>query len=443
MTSPAVEPTDLSGLKLLSVTPLGEKVPLPLRSDDADKRGPLLGARWAVALLALVFALGTFMRVHRLGSLPESYDAALYEHYLNKTFVGGISGYPDLVDYYIEQQQKMAGAILPPTRFLYIFCGYVWHAVTGADAIHSLRDVSCTSSLLMLVVTAVFIWRLAGPGFSVGVTALMATAPVQIHMSEHALIDGFFAFWATLVLWSLWECLRAPDHPGWQTFYALAGALLVLTKENAFFVYVGVAGLLLLNTRLHFGTVTLRLLLLTVAGPLLGLVTLLFLAGGAANFIHVYRLLVAKAYTLEYAIMTGDGPWHRYLVDLLLVSPLTLLLAVGAVFRLRLTDKPALYFSAFVAATYLLMCNVKYGMNLRYSTIWDLPLRYLAFSQWVVCSERLASPRYTRWLMVGGVVLLCAYDLHQWQVLFVKQHLLELVSEYLLRAQNILKGHVE
>lgn len=443
MTSPAAESTDLSNLRLLAATPTREAA-VPPRLSEAEKQGSFaLGARWAVALLLVVLAFGTFMRVHRLGALPESYDAALYEHYLNKTLAGGITGYPDLVEYYIEQQQRLPKAILPPTRFLYIFCGDAWHAVTGADALTSLRNVSCTGSILLLVVTVVFVWRLAGPGFSVGVTALMASAPVQIHMSEHALIDGFFAFWATLVLWSFWECLRSPDHPGWQTFYALAGALLVLTKENAFFVYVGVAGLLWLNTRLRFGTATPRLLLLTVAGPLLGLVSLLFLSGGLENFIHVYRLLVAKASTLDYAIATGDGPWHRYLVDLLLVSPLTLLLAAGAVCRLRLANKPALYFSGFIGVTYLLMCNVKYGMNLRYSTIWDLPLRYLAFSQLVVCSERLASPRFVRWAVVGGVTLLCVYDLHQWQVLFVKRHFVELVSENLLRAQNILKGHAE
>ena len=441
MDSPPAEPA-ASGLKLVPATPAE-------LSTDHQPFTPAAGVAsglstfWAVGLLVVILAFGTFMRVHRLGTLPESFDAALYKHYLDKTFVGGLSGYPDLVDHYIEQQQQMPGAILPPTRFLYIFCGYAWHGVTGQDAITSLRNVACTSSILLLIVSAVFVWRVAGPLFSVGVTALMSTAPVQIHMSEHALIDGFFSFWAMLVLWALWECLRAPDHPGWQAFYALAGALLVLTKENAFFVYFGVAGLLLLNTKLHFGTTTLRLLLLTVAGPLLGLVILLFLAGGAETFLHVYRLLVAKNYTLQYAIMTGDGPWHRYLVDLLLVSPWTLLLAVGAVFCLRWTNKPALFFSGFVGVTYLLMCNVKYAMNLRYSTIWDLPLRYLAFAQLVACAQRLASPRHARWAVLGGVVLLCAYDLHQWQVLFVKQHLLELVSEYLLRAQNILKGPLE
>lgn len=396
--------------------------------------------RWQVLLLVAIIAGGTFLRVHRYGTLPESYDASLYDLYLQATLKFGLASYPELVDNYLDTQNSVTGAILPPTRFLYVFCGYLWHGVFGTHALNSLRGVSCAASVGMLVLCAVWIWRMSGPLYSLGVTALLATAPVQVHMAEHALIDGFFAFWAMLVLWTLWECLRSPDHAGWQAAYALAGTLLVVTKENAFFVFVGVAGLLLLNWKGRFGTVTPRLLLLTVAGPLLGLVILISLAGGLGTFIHVYLLLVAKAYTLKYAILTGDGPWHRYLIDLLIVSPWTLLLAVGAVFCLRRGHRPDLYFLGFLTATYLLMCNVKYSMNLRYSTIWDLPLRYLAFGQLVLCANRLPDTRHARWILVAGVAFLCAYDLHQIKVLFYDQHPVELISGNLLRGVQIMKG---
>ena len=397
------------------------------------------GPKWQVLLLLLILAGGAFIRVHRFGTLQESYDAALYNHYTQYLIHVGVWNYPDVVEHYLEAQPRMAGAILPPTRFLYIFCAYLWHQAAGSDAITCLRGVSCLAGILMLVLSAVFMWRAKGLPFSLGVTALMATSPVLIHLSERAFIDGFFAFWATLTLWALWECLRAPDHPGWQALYTLAGALMVLTKENSFFVFVGLVGLLALNRKLRFGAATPRLLLLTVAGPLLGAVILLFLAGGVENVVQVYRLLVAKAYTLDYAIRTGDGPWYRYLVDILTVSPLTLLLAVGAIYRLRFGSKLALYFVGFLGVTYLVMCNVKYGMNLRYSSIWELPIRYLAFSQLTACAWRPFGRRHAVWIIVAGVVGLCAYDLHQWHVFFVDGKLLELVAEDLLHAVKILK----
>jgi 4-amino-4-deoxy-L-arabinose transferase-like glycosyltransferase len=88
------------------------------------------------------------------------------------------------------------------------------------------------------------------------VAALMACAPTQIHMSQHALIDGFFAFWATLCVWLLWENLRRPGDLRWLFGLGAALALLVITKENAMFVYIGLLGLLAMNFWLRFGTIS-------------------------------------------------------------------------------------------------------------------------------------------------------------------------------------------
>ncbi len=107
-----------------------------------------------------------------------------------------------------------------------------------------------------------------------------------------------------------------------------------MTKENSFFVFVAVCALLLANRWLKFGTVTREIIVCTFVGPLLGVVALIFLAGGIETLLTTYQLSVGKNYSLTYAIMTGDGPWYRYLVDLLLVSPIVLLLAFGAIFRL-------------------------------------------------------------------------------------------------------------
>jgi len=99
------------------------------------------------------------------------------------------------------------------------------------------------------------------------------------------------------------------------------------------------------------------------------------------DFTEIYRLLVSKAETLKYAVMTGDGPWHRYIVDILLVSPLVLILAIGGVFTQVKTNRAYVFLVAFVGFTYLVMCNVRYGMNLRYASIWELPMRAMAAAQ--------------------------------------------------------------
>lgn len=407
---------------------------------------------------ALVIAIGAgiFLRLpsslftdgsplHALGSIHPTpkfsgigFDEGLYREYVNALSKVGLAGYPDIVEQYIAIQSKLPASVLPPVRFLYIFAAYLWHSSFGTEALAALHNVAALFSIMTLVVATVFAWRLKGPIWALGVAALMAFAPTQIHMSQHALVDGFFAFWALLCLWLLWENLQIPNRLPVLVPYVLALALLVLTKENAFFVFVAIIALLLCNRWLQFGQLTRPLLLATVLGPLLGVVILVFLAGGLMSLISTYQLSVGKNYQLAYAILTGDGPWYRYFVDLLLVSPIVLILAIGAAFRLDRTQKPELFLTIFVAASYLIMCNVKYGMNLRYANIWDMPLRFLAFSQIIFIFGSLR--RYRVPITVIAVGLLCLVELRQYIILFVRYPLYELVSEGLLRALKILKS---
>ena len=386
----------------------------------------------------VVGLLGMFVRIYPSAKYTRlGFDEGLYGEYVAQLMKNGVTVYPDLVERYVERQQEAATVFLPPTRFLYIFSGYVWHQVTGADVTASLRGVSCLFSILLLFAAGAFAWRLAGSVWALALFALMSCAPTQIHMAQHGLIDGFFAFWATLCLWLLWENLKRPNDPLRLVLFAVSLALMVLTKENAFFAYIGLLALIGINKWLRFGTVTRSLLLVTLAGPLAGVVGLVLLCGGAQTCLHTYQLVVSKASVSPYSIATGDGPWYRYLVDLLLASPLIFLLAWGAIFRLRPEDnKATLYLLGFITATYVLMCNVRYGMNLRYTNMWDMPMRFLAFS----CVADISRPfRRRQSIIVVAVVFLCAIDLRQYYIFFVQHDLYELVTAALLKALQIIK----
>ena len=202
----------------------------------------------------LIAIAGILLRVYpSAGFTGLGYDEGLYREYVTDLINHGITSYPDFAEHYVEQQQKLPAVILPPTRFLYIFSAYLWHEATGADALLSLHRISCLFSILLLFAAAGFVWRLTGPGWAIGVFALMSCAPTQIHMAQHALIDGFFAFWATLGLWLLWENLKRPNDPLRLTLFGASLALMVMTKENAAFAYVGFLAVFAVNRWLHFG----------------------------------------------------------------------------------------------------------------------------------------------------------------------------------------------
>ena len=401
-------------------------------------QGTFFGDRLWLGLVLLLGAIGVFLRIYPSAMFTGvGFDEHLYWHYVDQLSAVGLFDYPAIVEAYLKQQRELTFSILPPLRFLYIFTAYIWRSLFGTSSLTALHQVSCCFSILTLPVAFGFSWRLAGKWAAAGVLALMCFAPTQIHMSQHALVDGFFAFWALLTVWLLWENLQRPNHPGLLLAFSAGLMLMVLTKENAFFVFVAVCAIITANRWLSFGTVTPRLLVYTVAGPALGVICLTMLAGGVPEIIETYQQSVSKNFTLPYAIKTGDGPWYRYIVDLMLMSPVVLLLAIGGIFHLNRLKKGLVFLTIFIGASYLVMCNLKYAMNMRYTNMWDMPLRLLAFTQLsALCSGFGLRKHYILSLAVFAV---CAVELRQYKVFFVDVPLYEMVSEGLLRAVKILK----
>lgn len=407
--------------------------------------------------LLFVLAAGTFLRLPpalfhqpgapwrsiawlhpRPGDMTGGFDERLYETYVEALSRTGLLGYDEVVERYREEQAMRTGSVVPPLRFLFVFAGYCWKTTFDGPALLALRNVASLFSVLTLICACIAATRLGGASYGLGVASLMAFAPTQLHMSQHALVDGFFSFWALLALWTLWENVRTPGDWRWLAAYALSLVALVLTKENAFFTWCAIAALLIANRWIRFGVVGRELLFATLIGPLLGLAILGGLAGGLSNLIATYQLSVSKNYTLDYAVLTGDGPWHRYLIDLLAVSPIVFLLAVGAVFSLGRANKIQWFCALFIGVSYAIMCNIKYGMNLRYANMWDFPLRVLSFSQLILLSGRL--PRWRPAVLITATSGLCLVEFHQYLVLAVRYPLYELVTPALFYALKIFKS---
>lgn len=417
---------------------------------DTILTAPTRNSRWLWVSALLIFAIGASLRIFASpGFTGVGFDEHLYQRYVVLLNAKGLTAYPAICDFFIHAQTAGGIAELPPTRFLYIATASLWSQLFGpsgldqpgpvanAAALSALQSVSCLFSILFLIPSALFARRLRGDAAMLGTLALLCFAPVQIHLAQHRMIDGFFAFWALMNLWLLWENLRVPHHPGRLLALTICLAAMVMTKENSFFVFAGLGAILALNRWGHWGTVTPKLVLCMIAGPLVGLVTLITLAGGTENFFHIYQLLVTKAQHLDYAIRTGDGPWFRYCVDYLLVSPIIFLLAVAAILSPARNNRSTLYLIAFIIVTYAIMCNIKYGMNLRYTTIWDMPLRLLAYTQLARLTEHFG-PRQKVVLTIL-IIGICAYELRQYEIFFQKGALYELVSGGLLHCLDILK----
>lgn len=402
---------------------------------------------WLIAA-ALLLLVGACLRLGAAAAYqPMGTDESIYGAYVGFLDQHGVGEYPTLVEQYIAYQQRVAagqtsvlqggGAVLPPMRITYIVSGLIVRWITGGDPRAALNIVSALCSFLMLPLGLVFAWRAAGPKIAVATLALMVFAPTQLYMARHALIDVVVSLWTLAVLWVLWESLQKPDNPRWIAALGFSTAMLLLTKENSFFVMCGIGVLLVANRWLKFGDLHRNALIALGVGGLVSFAVMVVFCGGIDRVFEAYRLFVSTAVKLPYAIATGDGPWHRYLFELTLVSPLVMVLALTMFARLDSSKRLEIFFALFFVVTYAAMASVRYGMSLRFANLWDFPLRFLAASTVFLLT---ANWQWRRTAVITAIfaVLACA-DFRQYQRIFVTHNVYDPVTPELLHAVDMLK----
>ncbi len=396
--------------------------------------------RSGLILLSVVLIAGIFFRVWpSTGFHDIGHDERVYSTYVSFFQKAGIWHYGKVVREYSQWQGSQTNAFVPATRIGFLWPASMVATIARVEPVAALHCISLVFSILLLLVTPIISYRLrAGPEHLQMLTALMAVAPLQIHLAQRSLVDGYFAFWTILCAWFLWESLQNPGKRIWLVAYGASLFVLVLTKENAAFVFIALVGVLIVSTLLKFNRANSALVLVTMLAPALAVTVLAVFVGGIDKWIAFYRMYVTKSELLAYPVRFQDGAWYRYLVDFMLLSPCIMILAIGRVFQLDAKSRPEIFWSIFLAFSFVAMSSVRYGMSLRFAAYWDLPLRWLAASQ-VLCLAR-RFPRINPVFIAAVVVfILMVLDLFQYWRYFMNGAIYDPVTSELLHASKLFK----
>jgi 4-amino-4-deoxy-L-arabinose transferase-like glycosyltransferase len=438
-------PTESAIAETADVSLTQEEIALPAKSSDrvAVIRRVISEHRLEVAAGLFILILGVALRGLPLFGVPDrlTLDEQLYITNVTMLEKVGPYEYPALVQNYVNAQSHMEMVMLPPTRCTYILLGWAWDTMFHSGVRMSLRYVAACFSCLSLLLSGWFAFRLGGVRMGLAVSALMAVAPMELVLAHRELVDGVFAFWALLTLWLLWENLQRPGQLGWLAVYAGSITVMVLTKENAFFATVAMGGIICTAAffpGLKLGEARWSTVAATVAGGLMGVGVLICLSGSPGTLIETYKLLVVKAEKMTFAYESGGGPWYRYIIDTMLVSPAALLPAIGGIFALRRDSRQGIFLLLFAVFSCAIMVNVRNGMNLRYATMWDMPIRYLAAGTLLQVASGVR-----RWPVVAAVALFAlvgGMELHSYNLIFVQRDVGDPITQFLMYALEIVRS---
>ena len=259
-------------------------------------------------------------------------------------------------------------------------------------------------------------------------------------MSRRALIDSALNLLLCLSAWLFWDylILRKKNH---VCFFLAVFALSLMFKESCgvlfpFFILMG--WFVSKEPRLGFRD----LICFIIAVLLGGLVIPGFVAGWER-----WLSAIDKLFHLQHAVFLINpyvskycaGPWYRYLLDLMLLSPMTFLLFIGYIFHLiSKTEEKFItyYFLFYFIMTYALMDPLQ--KNIRY--VINLEMVVAVFSVLMIIEIfRGVGPTSRRdWCAVLAVVLIFIFDYRQFIDIFVVNKLLDPISAQLLRFQGFI-----
>jgi 4-amino-4-deoxy-L-arabinose transferase-like glycosyltransferase len=375
----------------------------------------------------------------------DAADEGTYYGYGRELVEHGIGGFSAIVEGFLATP---AGQHPPsPLRI-----GTIALAALALSVNDSFRALSCLS-LLSFVFVLIGVTRClratVGREIALITLVLLATSPLQLAMGRRALMDEL-AIAASV--WSIGCFLRLIQSQSPRALIAFVGCFTsaILIKETALLLLpFFAANALYAWLKNRSFTDAWNLLLALASPPLLALGTYVAVYGVDA----VRAIFVILPDRSNYDAIWEQGPWYRYLIDYLLLSPSALLLALGYAGFVLLSGRDREFRFWIALAVYLLIVYAPLTKNVRYCLLLDVPIRILAAGMLVllarVVSARLRELHSSKsriwpvfrssahWLVPVALLGLAANDVAAFQRYFVSAGIYDPVSYNLLFAQHI------
>ncbi|HNX48633.1 MAG TPA: glycosyltransferase family 39 protein [Thermoanaerobaculaceae bacterium] len=393
-----------------------------------------LTASLAVVLAGVVLAL-------TLPAVKPALDAdeGVYLRYAEELEARGPAALPDLHTRFIHDRQLWESP--PPTRSGYLLLATCWGWVFGIS-FAALAALSATCHLLTVASTYWLSRSHLGGGRAAALTWLVACSPLWLAVGRRVLTDAAALLAVTVALWTFLTWLREPARRGVRLGFvaSLTAALLIKELSVLLAPVLLVVALIECRKRRRVADLPAVLGLLAVPGLLaagIGVVA----AGGPSPLLAVARIVLRSPASNTFAQAFCAGPWYRPLLDFLLLAPVTTLLGLATLTALWLRPGGRNVEPDGVAMTVLLTVTLlefaPLIKNVRYTALLDLPLRFGAVAALWDVKARLPE-RWGRWVVLGGVGLLCGLDLVSFFELFVAGGIYDPTSFNLLAARQLI-----
>ena len=349
-------------------------------SADAERKTgfPRLELFYILAICAIAF-IGLTISLKDPGFAIAN-DEGYYLSYAEVVHQNGLSGFRDSFDLYVSDSRHW---IYPnPLRVGYFAVAALWIKIFGVSLV-PLAYLSAVCHIGFILAVGIFSYRWFGRARCLMITALIATSPLCLALARRALADSMATFMLALTTGLFIERIRNPASRAVTIAFPIVFALTILVKEHTAFFLVPVLFYTVYDWLMTRRLPTFSSVFVMFGAPLIVVGTIwLIAAGGVTPLLELFSMLLEAQTTNVYTTDYGSGPWYRYLIDFLVLSPWTTLfgLAYGVIIIEKIKRRDAgaaevFLLFLFAGLVFVLSFLTK---NARFVIIFEFPLRVFA-----------------------------------------------------------------
>ncbi|MFH0827293.1 MAG: glycosyltransferase family 39 protein [Candidatus Omnitrophota bacterium] len=351
------------------------------------------------------------------------------------TFIGdqGIRGFKKLFELYT---QEPANPYPNPLRIGFILLSVFWLKAFGYSFL-GLAYLSLFSFLVFLCVSFYFSSKYFDKDTGLLYTVLLAFSPLALGMARRALSESTVQLFVALSFWMFWSLIQAKS-PLKYVGLILTFSLAILMKETVVLLSPIFVVFLLMNKFLFKKEVRLMDFLSVSVFPF-AVVGMIYLSvAGPSMVLQTIGIILHSPKTNPHAMAFGQGPWFRYIIDFMLLSPWVVLCSIGFMFSYFLSDRRQdlqVFVLVFVGLSFVFF-NF-FTKNVRYVMMLDIPMRLFT----VLLLKEIVFKRVTRHptrvlaLIISGLALL---DYMNFYTLFLEQGIYDPMSYVLLKSRRFI-----
>ncbi|HAW49739.1 TPA: hypothetical protein DCX16_02155 [bacterium] len=380
-------------------------------------------------LVSVVSFTIIFLSLKDVEFYPQA-DEGYYLGYASYMANKGIGGFPDLLKEYMENEKHWI--FPPPTRAGFVLISSVWFKVFGPSFL-SLAQLSLFSFFLFLLVSFYFAKKHFGEEIAFLLILLLAFSPLNMGMARRALTDSTANLFLSLSIWLFLDLLKKGNLKT-HIVFIISYSLAILTRESSIFLTPILLFCLVYQRFVFKEKVKLIHFFSAAIFPVIIVIAVLALLS-FGQFYEALKTFVRSTLhsSNKYLILFCSGPWFRYLIDWLILSPLNLIFSIGFVFYYFCSKNMNKCIGYFIV--------IFIGFLFIYG-IW--PYKIVRFTIMLETCIRLFSIFMLRELfrkkvfMYGIIISIVLFDCCNFKYLFVEKGIYDPVSTWLLKAKCII-----